>query len=190
MSSNWPSHIDLCRQTRTREDASLYQTVYLYDLYIYDKPSFTLSNRLAPTTHSMTSWNTSVNFCFPFHRIKNLNAVNLRKFKEWRRGYYEWVTVALYLVLRQMKRSVGFDVRVWTSDPFTDQGILTQRSTPLDMFYSIQYLLWRIKKKRLFCYQLTGIWYTRDWLLYHEAVWWCSSFDFHLCRTGKDISNF
>lgn len=46
-----------------------------------------------------------------------------------------------------MKRSVGFDVRVWTSDPFTDQGILTQRSTPLDMFYSIQYLLWRIYKK-------------------------------------------
>ena len=142
MSSIWPSHIDLCRQTRTREDASLYQTFYLYDLYIYDKPSFTLSNRLAPTTHSMNSWNTSVNCCFPFHRIKIL-----RKFKEWRRGYYEWVTVALYLVLRQMKRSVGFDVRVWTSDPFTDQGILTQRSTPLDMFYSIQYLFWRIYKK-------------------------------------------
>ena len=70
MSSNWPSHIDLCRQTRTREDASLYQTFYLYDLYIYDKPSFTLSNRLAPTTHSMTSWNTSVNFCFRSTELK------------------------------------------------------------------------------------------------------------------------
>lgn len=143
MSSNWPSHIDLCIQTRTREDASLYQTFYLYDLYIYDKPSFTLANRLAPTTHSMTSWNPSVNFCFPFQRIKTWMQWIWGNLKSDVRNY-EWVTVALYLVVRQMKRSVGFDVRVWTSDPFTDQGILTRRSTPLDMFYSIQYLLWRI----------------------------------------------